>query len=277
MIIVVVLSSTAAMQNMLTAGLRQREADTIWRGNQIVRAIRFYYHATGHYPASLDDLQAGIGAADIHVLRAAAYKNPMNPTDGTWRFIYTNAGGQIIGSVRYATLAQMALMDQNGGQLPVSAPGSQIGTPVSSLASGFTEQSGQTPTGGQTTAGGQTATGGQAPVATLLQPTGPVQGTILGGFLSGVAGTVDKPSINVYKGGKTYLAWEFIWNPIEDQVAALQQGLSPGQLNLPGQPGIGTPPTGNNGIGAGGIGAPGGIGGTGVGGTPPSIPNTIQP
>ena len=67
MIIVVVLSSTAAMQNMLTAGLRQREADTIWRGNQIVRAIRFYYHMTGHYPASLDDLQAGIRSADIRL------------------------------------------------------------------------------------------------------------------------------------------------------------------------------------------------------------------
>jgi Tfp pilus assembly protein PilX len=38
-IIVVTLASTTAMQNMLTAGRRQREEDMIWRGNQIVRAL----------------------------------------------------------------------------------------------------------------------------------------------------------------------------------------------------------------------------------------------
>jgi len=41
----------------------------------------------------------------------------MNKTDGTWRFIYVNAAGQIIGSIRYATLQQMVLIDQYAGLL----------------------------------------------------------------------------------------------------------------------------------------------------------------
>ena len=59
-------------------------------------------------------------APDLHFLRQA-YKNPTNPGDGSWRFIYVNAAGQIIGSTKYANLQQMALMDANGGQLPTTA------------------------------------------------------------------------------------------------------------------------------------------------------------
>ena len=42
----------------------------------------------------------------------------MKKDDGAWRFIYVNAAGQIIGSVKYATLQQMAIMDMNGGKIP---------------------------------------------------------------------------------------------------------------------------------------------------------------
>ena len=106
------------------------------------------------------------------------------------------------------------------------------------------------------------ALGGQSTPLAQLKPTGPVSGPVLGAFIDGVGSTVDKASLKVYKGGKKYKDWEFIWNPIEDQAAALQQGLNPGtgaagtgilpgQQNQPGQPGqpIGT--------GAAGTGIPG--------------------
>ena len=57
----------------------------------------------------------------------------------------------------------------------------------------------------------------------LLKPTGPVDGPVLGGFLTGVAATQDTPSQRVYHGGKKYINWEFIWNPLEDAAAAMQQ------------------------------------------------------
>ncbi len=124
------------MENILTSGRRQREEELIWRGQQFVRAIRLYYRKTGHYPSTLDDLKKGM--PELHFLRYAAYKDPMKSGDErAWRFIYVNAAGQIIGSVRYATLQQMALLDLNGGKIPgvkQADQGDQPGIPVSSLA-----------------------------------------------------------------------------------------------------------------------------------------------
>src|SRR5690348_6959849 len=287
LIVVMLVSSQVVLQNVVTLRRRQREADSIWRGQQFVRAIRLYYHKTGHYPQSLEDLQKGL--PELHFLRACAYKDPINSTDGSWRFIYVNGTGAIIGSVRYASLQQMALIDLNGGKLP----GPQPGTPAADLASpsgsddtnaaanssgnsgansaGQAPQSQQgqaapqpsqstasgspfgtlgAPSGlggaaGATSIGNGIGTGpngapGQDQAANprlLLKPTGPVDGPVLGAFITGVASKVDQPSLRVYKGGKKYLDWEFIWNPLEDQARAVQNGLSPQGSQQQGQPG----------------------------------------
>jgi hypothetical protein len=72
----------------------------------------------------------------------------------------------------------------------------------------------------------------------MLQPTGPVDGPVIGAFITGVGSKVDKPSVKIYRGGKKYKDWEFIWNPLEDQAQAMQQGLNnvqqqPGQMGQP--------------------------------------------
>jgi hypothetical protein len=324
MIVTTIIASQVAMKNILTEGRREREADMIWRGQQFVRAIRLYYLKTGHYPSSLDDLKKGM--PELHFLRYAAYKDPMKKDDGAWRFIYVNAAGQIIGSVKYATLQQMAIMDMNGGKIPAPQNGDQSnqpGIPVSSLAnqnsgtaanssnppqpnaptdpnaapngasappgalpdnsasSGAGPQnpanSPQTPApaaqatasaqtnqgplgssaspasplgGAAASVGGLNASQNNVSMAALaaLKPTGPVDGPVLGGFLTGVGSTVDKPSVRVYNGGKKYSDWEFIWNPVEDQAKAVQQGISNPQGTVPGQPGqaIGNGPGGTS-------------------------------
>src|SRR5580704_15283891 len=297
LILLMIAGSVVAMQKGATIRRREMEQETIWRGNQYARAIRLYYHKTGHYPQTLDDLQKG--APDLHFLRQP-YKNPTNPADGSWRFIYVNAAGQIIGSTRYANLQQMALMDANGGQLPtlqgqpgqlgqsvaslsdsnsgsqantpaaIAALGNPIGLPSTSTPSSTSGSdpsanpppdaqnsqppSGQTapsqaspqnpsgsPFGVSNLGNGQSATGlgpgGPAPgglsvdpatlaAMALLKPTGPVDGPVLGGFLTGVACTQDARSLKFYHGGKKYIDWEFIWNPLEDAAAAMQQQLS---------------------------------------------------
>jgi hypothetical protein len=274
LMLAMIASSEIALQNIVTLGRRQREDQTIWRGEQYTRAIRAYYRKTGHYPQSIDDLETGL--PDLHFLRMAAYKDPLNTSDGTWRFIYVNGVGQIIGSVRYGSLQQMALMDMNGGQLPTTLQTGQLGVPASSLASsssatsplpgqtpsslgtpsapGDTSASGtQNPTDGTQTPGATQSPGfGTAALAGQPQPTGPVDGPVLGAFLTGVASKVDRTSVKVYKGGKKYNQWEFIWNPLEDQARAVQSGLStqgaqPGQIGLPiGQVGgSATAPTAN--------------------------------
>ena len=309
----VLITSTAMIANLRIEGKRQREDEAIWRGNQYARAIRLYFHKTGHYPQTLEDLQKGM--PQLHFLRQA-YKDPLNTSDGSWRLIYVNAAGQIIGSTKYTSLQQMALYDsgalQNG--VPGQIPG-LVGTPVSSLtnSSGFgdvngtassgssnsaqnpslaptdpnapppapgtspgqsPDQSGQNPPGsqpptappgqpsplGQPGAPGQPGIrSGQSPFgslngqpgnpADLQKPTGPVDGPVLGAFLTGVASKVDSPSQKVYHHGKKYIQWEFVWNPLEEAAANMQQSLNPqGQ-----QPGIGQP-IGPGGIG--GIGSP---------------------
>jgi hypothetical protein len=107
--------SLVVLQNFATEGRRQREEETIWRGEQYERAVRLYYHKMGRYPQTVDDLKKG--GLNLHFLRQV-YKNPMNQKDGSWRFIYVNAAGQVIGSVRYATLQQMVLIDQYAGLIP---------------------------------------------------------------------------------------------------------------------------------------------------------------
>jgi hypothetical protein len=329
LMLVMIAVSLTTLQMGATIRRRRIEQETVWRGNQYARAIRLYYHKTGHYPQTLDDLVKGM--PDLHFLRQA-YKNPTNHGDGSWRFIYVNAAGQIIGSTKYANLQQMALLDANGGQLP-TIPG-QPGAPVSSLADASSgganlqppqtaapvvndNSTGSTPAGytppqpgsaqnGSTDASGNPSSSpqngqppngdnsqnptstqnpqnsqnplntlnsganssslnnlglpqnnqqglaalGQAGLAVnqatlaamaLLKPTGPVDGPVLGGFLTGVGCTQDSPSQKVYHGGKKYIDWEFIWNPLEDAAAAMQQQLS-GQSGgaLPGSAGQST-------------------------------------
>jgi hypothetical protein len=339
LILLMIATSLVVLQKGATIRRRQMEQETIWRGNQYARAIRLYYHKTGHYPQTLDDLEKGM--PDLHFLRQA-YKNPTNPADGSWRFIYVNAAGQIIGSTRYANLQQMALMDANGGQLPTlqGQPG-QLGQSVASLAdsssgtqattpaqvaalgnpngaapapassgpdapvnpsqdgqnspppnnenpqptTGETSQNPQNPPNSQNPATGSFGlnnlgngqsnpqalaglgqTGLSADPATLaamalLKPTGAVDGPVLGGFLTGVACTQDISSLKYYHGGKKYINWEFIWNPLEDAAAAMQQqmggasGVTGGSLGLPvanpfgggpvANPGGNTPPQQN--------------------------------
>jgi hypothetical protein len=353
-IMVMVASTLAIFELGAVQARRNREYEMIWRGNQYKRAIRLYYHKTGKYPQTVDDLVKGL--PQLHFLRQQ-YKDPTNKSDGAWRFIYVNAAGSIIGSTKYATLQQMQLLDMNGGVMPaipgqpgVSASslatgpqpgdinsGSSTGSSFSSFSSGGTSTNSNNPNGnggngnsqdgsnnnsgqnggsnitsdpnngqsnGQNPAGapssngggdnsqnggqsgtqngnqsgsqnpqspngtgssmfgpalgGSSATGapGQAGLAganlpggaqmnlaalAQLKPTGPVDGPVLGGFLTGVAGKIDGASIKRYHGAKKLNQFEFIWNPLEDAAAALQNQMS----NMGGQQ-LGTGMAGTN-------------------------------
>lgn len=282
--VVLIITSQEVLESYATRGRRVREQEAIWRGEQVERGIRLYYHKTGHYPQTFDDLQNGL--PELHFLREAAMKNPMNQTDGKWRFIYVNAAGQIIGSVKYATLQQMAIMDLNHGKIPPVTPGAvsasslaagsnalgssspgSSGLGTSGLGSNLSTQSGLQ-FGGSSALGASSTSGAASsssdsgqlenPLA-ALKPTGPVDGPVPGAFLTGVGGVTETKSLIVYHGGKKYLDWEFIWNPIEDQARAMQAqgngaqgGLLPGMTNLPGLPtGLtGTSPAGAAGTSA---------------------------
>jgi len=284
MVLAVIVGSQIALRNMVTVSRSQREAVAIWRGNQYARAIKMYFRKTGHFPQSEDDLVKGVPG--VHFLRAEVMKDPMNTQDGEWRFIYTNASGAIIGSVKYGSLIQMAMMDMNGGKMPSpqqqgtngtllnpqssNQPAAQSSSQGAANATGSSSTSTTSPSGPGTggfslgsigpgagngttsllgASGNFTGSGPAGP-----QPTGPVTGTVFGGQLIGVGSTVDHTSVRVYKGGTKYNEWEFIWNPIEEQAQAVQQGI--GATGAPGGiPGL------NLGLPIANTGGTGGIGG----------------
>ncbi|MHB8411720.1 MAG: hypothetical protein ACYDDI_07195 [Candidatus Acidiferrales bacterium] len=277
LVALLMIGTSVALVNRLTEGQRQKEAEAIWRGQQYERAIGLYYRKFGRFPTSIDDLVKEQNG--VRFLREP-YKDPMNRKDGSWRFIYVTPAGQLIGSVRYTSLQQMAFLDKqrqlgiatgagagaapgapggandnSGGpspapgspQAPAGGPGAAPGgLPAPPAPSGFGGQAGQQ--------GNAPPVGSGAPGQQPVQPffsqglqagTNPgigvgessgLSGPVIGGFIIGVAGKSDKPSIKVYKGGVTYKQWEFIFNPLEQiqTIGTLSSGPAPATSQQPG-------------------------------------------
>jgi type II secretory pathway pseudopilin PulG len=259
MVTVMIIATAAAVPNLLTQGRREREEVMIWRGEQYKRAVRLYLQKVGRYPQSLDDLTKQTNG--IRFIRQK-FKDPMNATDGAWRLIYITAAGQLVGSVRYTSLAQMALAERNGGVVPPvtvpGMPGSPGGVGSGSTTGGESQntqssatsppgtpgdQSGNLPENPDNTGQGRPnqanpstqpfgsppgAMMGLSPASQQPQPLSS-SGPVFGGSIIGVGSTVEKASLKIYKGGKTYKQWEFIFNPL----AQLTLG-QPGQVGVPG-------------------------------------------
>jgi hypothetical protein len=296
-----IILATVVTPSVLTEGRREREQEAIWRGNQYVRAIQLYYRKNGRYPQTMDDLTKG--SLEVHFLRKL-YTDPTNKEDGSWRFIYVSPSGQLIGSVRYHSLQEMAL------KLNMAGAGQSLANPVSAAAAaaaaatgqqgtgagqqgaggqGATQQgTGQTDTGAQgSTSNNQQGTTGVTPPSTTGQGSTPapgasafgsgfgqptpaapleaVSGPVLGASLIGVAGKTKRPSLIVYQGGKTYFEWEFIWNPLS--VISVGGGQPGGLGGLGTQPPV-TPPGSTNGLSP--IASPTGVGLPPLGATPPT-------
>lgn len=128
LVALLIVGGSVVFVNRLTEGKRQKEAETIWRGQQYARAIGLYYRKFGRFPTNVDDLVKEQNG--VRFLREA-YKNPMNKEDGSWRFIYVTPTGQLIGSVRYTSLQQMAFLDKQR-QLGIAT-----GTPAAGTAAGI--------------------------------------------------------------------------------------------------------------------------------------------
>src|ERR1700719_925677 len=118
--------SAAVVPNLLTQGRREREQETVWRGEQYQRAIGLYFRKFGKYPTKIDDLTKQTNG--VRFLRQA-YTDPMNKEDGSWRFIYVGPNGQLIGSLRQTNLLQTVLTTSGlagalslGGGLQTLAP-----------------------------------------------------------------------------------------------------------------------------------------------------------
>ncbi|MGH9679384.1 MAG: hypothetical protein ACRD4Y_05505, partial [Candidatus Acidiferrales bacterium] len=227
MVATILVLASATVPNILTEGRREREAETIWRGEQYERAIGLYFQKTGKYPTKIDDLTNETNG--VRFLRKA-YKDPLNKEDGSWRMIYVGPNGQLIGSLTQVSLMQIGPTAPGGlgGVLSGGAqPGAAtigVGTPApGGAAPGTVPKAGAAP---------GLPSGAASPNPLESQPQ-PLEGDVIGGNIVGVASKMKMPSLRVYNGEDTYQKWEFIWNPN-------QNGLAPGAPQ-PGQPVPGAP------------------------------------
>lgn len=305
MVGLMILATAVAIPDILTQGRRQREEEMIWRGEQYERGVKLYFKKKGKFPTSLEDITKEQDG--IHFMRQA-YKDPMNTEDGSWRLIYVTPAGQLIGSLNFQTLQQMAtVLRPNAPGAGGSAPGALPGQPGSpggvgnsgpQGGAGAGSQSG--PFGGSPSGGGQQGSGSQGPSTNGPGGTGPPgapgttgngtensgtgagigtdnnsdedsnTGPVLGGSIVGVASKVDKPSLKVYQKAIKYKKWEFIWNPLLDAAGGAGGAGAGGTQGAPGAPGA-------PGIGQPGNGQNPGLGGNPQQGTPPANAPPQQP
>lgn len=217
---VMVLAVTASL-SITAQGQRQKEEELAWRGNQYVRAIRFFYKKNGRFPKTIDELTAH--HTDQPNFLRKAYKDPMNKADGSWRLIYVLPNGQLQGSVMHTQLqGAMPIAGPLGGNLPSgTVPGGAVGQPT--MGGAGTQQPPPTTQPGSPGSGQSSSSSSDS--------------AVFGGSIIGVASKIKTPSLRVYKLGRSYYEWEFIWDP-----TAVGGATAP----MPGTP-VGTPtgtPTG---------------------------------
>jgi len=245
--VIAILTVTVATPRLLTQARRAKEEEMIWRGEQYVRAIRLFYLKNGRLPAAIEDLTKP--KTGIRFLRRA-YADPMNGSDGSWRFIYMGPLGQILGSTRPHPLFPM------GGLARVSGPTAAAGNATAAPGAGGTPAAGD---------GASTLGASGSPPAAEAAPgqdsSGPAPGPetqatgllndsqVFGANIIGIGSKVDKYSLMFYKGAKNYKQFEFIWDPSDfggvltrPPILAPRESSAPPPVSQPNTNPQGVPP-----------------------------------
>jgi len=128
------LFALAAAPSILQQAQREREKETIFRGEEVADAIRLYYGAQvrngrpqgdAALPTSIDDLLQGVAISGrtkkLQVLRQSAARDPLSST-GEWKFVrpHSAAMADFVSSVMlYAQNVRPATFDPQLKQVEV--------------------------------------------------------------------------------------------------------------------------------------------------------------
>ncbi len=191
---------------------RDRELETMQRGKQYIRAIKLYYKKFSAYPPNVDAL---VKTSEIRFLRRK-YLDPMTRKDD-WKPIHF---GQNKAPTAMGFFGQPLAGSTVAGVGPSGGNGI---TGASNIGGGLSSSFGSTTAPGSTsTLGSTTASGSATGSATGDQSNSGSSG--LGGQTFGGAGIIGfspgspKQSILVYKKKNHYNEWEFVYDPLADQV-----------------------------------------------------------
>lgn len=85
---------TAAAPTVRQQSQREREQESIFRGEEVAEAIRLYFSYTKRLPTSMEQLKEGVSVPGrtkrVQVLRPSAARDPLSST-GEWRLIRPNS------------------------------------------------------------------------------------------------------------------------------------------------------------------------------------------
>jgi type II secretory pathway pseudopilin PulG len=215
---------------------RDRELETMHRGKQYIRGVRMYYKKFNAYPPNIDALVKPTN--NIKFMR----KKYADPTTGKeeWkpvRFGQNKAPtvmgffGQPIGGIGGCPPANPLSTTTTQGGLSSGGIG---GTSSSTTGSSTSSSSNCAPASSSTSSDTSTSTSGTTPTdpnatntnTTTSTTTGPAAGSTTGmnGQTFGGAGIIGfspnspKESIMVYKTKHHYNEWEFVYDPIVEQM-----------------------------------------------------------
>ena len=237
MLALMMLAITAVAPRIAQQTKRDREIEMIHRGAQYSRAIKRFYRKFGRYPTTVEQLE---NTNNLRFLRKK-YADPMTE-DGKWKFLHPG---------------------------DVKIGGANVGTPVSSLASGAQQPTGLTPTNPSS----NTSPGGSPRSTTTTAG----QSSQFGGFIIGVASLSEREGIHEFNDKSHYNEWYFIYDPTADRgnlITGPYDGKTFGNANpIPGATPAGQQPGGfGQPINPGGIGQPSGGFGQPIGGAGPGRP-----
>lgn len=244
-----------AAPRIATSIQREREIELVHRGEQYKRAIKLYYRKFGTYPSSIDQL---LDTNNIRFLRKR-YTDPITGKND-WRIIHLGQAkvpplgffGQpltgIPGPTNVGTPVSATASNPFANSSPASLPSnpfpSDNGSSTPDTGSS-TDESSQAPVDNsdQSTAGDNSATpfgstsASAGSSSTPASPFGPSRaasggpGSSLGGGpIVGVGIPSPKASLLDYKKQTHYNKWEFVYNPIEDQMQAAAAALNGGNI-----------------------------------------------
>ena len=222
---------------------RQKELETIHRGQQYERAIQLYYRKFHRYPNTVKEL---LHTNNIRFLRKQ-YKDPLTGKDDWKLVLYGHAHVHPLGPFG-KPLSDLGAVQASGGMYAVSGSSGSGGSAPTAAASasdsiGF--GSSMSSSLGSSMSSGIGSSLGSSPTTTAGKTTSPSSSSALGsptssgdGFHTnapfvGVVPPIKGKSIVDYRAQDNYDRWEFNYDPVVDQLRDKVSilGGSQGDLN----------------------------------------------
>jgi type II secretory pathway pseudopilin PulG len=226
MVAILIITMSIAAPKVAKEIQRDREIETMQRGKQYIRGIQMYYRKFNSYPPSVD---AMISTNNLRFLR----RKYADPTTGKedWKPIHP-------GENKAPTAIGFFGQSLTGAGASAGNNISGAATAGSTFMSSSSSTSGSSSTAGTASSSDSafSATGGTDPTSISSTGSSAVGQTYGGAGIIGFSPNSSRQSIMVYKKMGHYNEWEFVYDPLADQMRIPTAPVGGQQPGAPGFP-----------------------------------------